>query len=324
MIHPAHRFISCDWGSTAFRLRLVDADRLAIEAEITASCGIVSTFEYWKQSGKKEEDRFSFYAAVLNEQLGKLGEQVNFSLQDLPLVVSGMAASRIGMMELPYKGLPFSTDGRDLNIKVIKSATDLRHPVVMISGVQTSNDVMRGEETQLVGCMPVDDENEQLFIFPGTHSKHVKMKKGKVVDLATYMTGEFFGLLSSKSILADAVEENESGSFPVESFEKGVMDSVGFNLLNSSFSVRTSQLFGRRTKRENYYYLSGLLIGSELKGLTGTGFGLTLVSNEPLTALYGTACSVLGIAGIKHQDAAAALVRGHCQVYKQVSAAGII
>ncbi len=66
---------------------------------------------------------------------------------------------------------------------------------------------MRGEETQLIGCLK-SGKQDGFFIFPGTHSKHVEVEDGMVKDFKTYMTGEFFELLSQKSILLNSVEEN--------------------------------------------------------------------------------------------------------------------
>ncbi|MEO6452769.1 MAG: 2-dehydro-3-deoxygalactonokinase, partial [Ginsengibacter sp.] len=171
------KFISCDWGTSTLRLRFVDATGMMVLAETEGSEGISQTFNLWKQSGRKEDGRLHFYQSILKKHIVQLEEQLNFSLPDMPLIISGMASSTIGMMELPYKEVPFSIDGHDLVLKTIEESEDFRHPILMISGVRTANDVMRGEETQLTGCLHSDDEEDQIFIFPGTHSKHVSVKK---------------------------------------------------------------------------------------------------------------------------------------------------
>ena len=61
-------------------------------------------------------------------------------------------------------------------------------------------DVMRGEETQLVGAVAAD-EASVLAVLPGTHSKWARVDRGRVVDFTTYMTGELYGVLLSHSIL---------------------------------------------------------------------------------------------------------------------------
>src|SRR5215469_4233274 len=258
-------FISCDWGTSALRVRLVDANTLNVIAQTESLQGISATFESWKNDSRNENGRLIFYQSALNKEIERLEQKMNHSLNDVPLIISGMASSSIGMIELRYRKIPFDVDADDLNIKVIEASDGFRHQIILISGIRTEDDVMRGEETLLVGCIDENIREEQLFIFPGTHSKQVVVKDGIVVDFKTYMTGEFFELLSKKSILSNDVAEGNFSESGLESFKKGVKDSLHSNLLHSSFLVRTNHLFDKLSKQENYFYLSGLLIGAELK-----------------------------------------------------------
>jgi 2-dehydro-3-deoxygalactonokinase len=311
------KFISCDWGTSALRLRVIETNTGTVLAEVAGLPGISATFELWKQSGKKEGERVFFYQSVLNEKIIKLEEELNFSLQDVPLVISGMASSNMGMMELSYKEIPFDADGHDLYVKTIEATDDFKHKTLVVSGATTANDVMRGEETQLIGCLNGNDKEDQLFIFPGTHSKHVKVKNGKVVDFKTYMTGEFFDLLSKRSILSDAVEESNRSlnDANLKSFEDGVTDSLHINILHGSFLVRTNYLMKKLSKEENYHYLSGFLVGTELKELINTRLPLIVVSDELLIKLYSIALRKLGINDSRYEEAGKAVVKGHCKIY---------
>src|SRR5258708_30558283 len=120
-----------------------------------------------------------------------------------------MASSNIGMNELRYKEIPFNVNEPGLVIKKMEAADEFKHSIVLISGVKTIDDAMRGEEKQLAGCVDENAEGEQLFIFPGTHSKHVRVKDQFITGIKTYMTGEFFELLSKKSILSSSVERGK-------------------------------------------------------------------------------------------------------------------
>src|SRR5690606_28749987 len=98
-------------------------------------------------------------------------------------------------------------------------------------------------ETQLIGCFSSADQHrpeEQLFIFPGTHSKHVIVRKNKITGFKTYLTGELFNLLSEKSILSASVEKDEGlpNKIKLKSFEKGVTESLTQNVLHHVFLVR--------------------------------------------------------------------------------------
>jgi 2-dehydro-3-deoxygalactonokinase len=311
------RILSCDWGTSALRLRLVDAGDVIVLAEAANRQGISNTFELWKKTGKPEEERITFYQTVLSGQIKSIEQQLKISLDGIPVIISGMASSNMGMIELPYKEIPFHLDLPELNVKETDATNEFRHAMLIVSGVRTTDDVMRGEETQLIGCVNELSKEKQLLIFPGTHSKHVTVKNGIVSDIKTYMTGEFFELLSVKSILSGSVKESLHLADPdnLKSFEKGVSDSQNENLLHSSFLVRTNDLFGKLSKEKNYYYLSGLLTGYELKETMNHKMLLTVVSNKSQMSLYEVALNNLGISGVKYDDADNAIVKGHCKLY---------
>ncbi len=308
-------FISCDWGTSSFRLRVVDQKSHSVMAEVKSNQGIAAVNQQWKQQAGDEGERSLFYQSIIAGQLEKLQEQVTYSLQDLPIVISGMASSNIGMVELPYKVLPFAVDGSDLVYKRIAATESFPHEMMIISGVRTANDVMRGEEIQLIGCDILSAE-KQVYILPGTHSKHITVSDKQVIDFKTYMTGEFFQLLSRQSILSTSVIEDSVTwtSDSIKAFEEGVLLSSQGNLLHNAFMVRTNHLFGHFTKEVNYHYLSGLLIGNELNELAQRKTSLTVVGNELMRTYYATALQQLDHPDFETIDADVALVKGHCKM----------
>src|SRR5512143_2992534 len=114
------KFLSCDWGTSSFRLRLVETPGLNIVNEKISAEGIAQTFELWKQSGNTEDARFSFYLELIQKHIQDFEKTLGFSLTPTPLVISGMAGSSMGMIELPYKEFPFAIDGSDLITKSIQ------------------------------------------------------------------------------------------------------------------------------------------------------------------------------------------------------------
>ena len=294
------KFLSCDWGTSSFRLRLVDKEHFKIEAEEISAKGILDTFNLWNQKGDTDpEARILFYIEIISEHLDKLERKLNISLDGVPLVISGMASSSIGMISLPYHQMPFALDGSGIETKYQQASSGFNHDILLISGVKSEDDVMRGEETQLIGIYKEDpDTATQIYIFPGTHSKHIIIKDKQAVRFKTYMTGEFFELLSKKSILHSTVEKNADlhQANCLESFKQGVRDSCGSNLLHACFRVRTNNLFGILDKKENYHYLSGLLIGAELQDLSDNdSIIIYLCCGSGLRANYETALYVLGL-----------------------------
>lgn len=321
------KFLSCDWGTSSFRLRLVKVATMEILAEEKTDQGIATTYTFWQETGNEYPDqRVEFYLTQVREQIQKIEKSLSASLRGVPLVFSGMASSSIGMMNLPYGHLPFHTDGRDIPSVFHKTIAGFDHPALLISGIQSKDDVMRGEETQLIGIMKglEDRDGEKVFIFPGTHSKHIWVKDQQVSGFKTYMTGEFFSLLSKKSILSGSVEEDKDfdQNDNVEGFFRGVIQSVHSNLLNASFGVRTNDLFGKLTKKENHHFLSGLVIGTELKELLQQESAkIYLCCSSNLKSRYEAALAALGKEGVyifPGQYVDEAVVQGQLQIYNQL------
>lgn len=281
-------FISCDWGTSSFRLRVIDAVKRTTLGEIRTQQGIASTFALWKE--QQHTDRFLFYRDYLNSQVIQLEDSFGSSLHDTTIIIAGMASSAIGMKELPYQQIPFAIRVQNLKIERVATSTDFPHPIILISGLCSENDVMRGEETIIAGCALNDAGKKQLFILPGTHSKHVIAEEGILTSFKTHMTGELFELISTKSILAASVEKHELPLEENNNFIQGVQDAAASSLLNSIFHVRTNAIFNKLNKQDNYAYLSGLLIGEELKYITDEDIkAVNIVSSGSLLKLYHTA-----------------------------------
>lgn len=289
--------LSCDWGTSTFRLKLADA-KLNILATVCTADGISASYNLWRTS--REKNRVPFYLDIIARQIATLETQLGRSLAGVPVALSGMASSSIGMMELPYATLPFNTNGADVKTANIKRSPAFEHDVLLISGLRGENDVMRGEETQLIGCIGDDRivaDEQQMVIFPGTHSKHILVVNRQVTTFKTYLTGEIFNLLISNSILKDNVAKPEHISTALnQSFDRGVNQASGSNVLNALFRVRTNGLFSRLSKEENYTFLSGLLIGTELNDIIPPGYPVSVCCTSELYYWYSRALKNLAIA----------------------------
>ena len=83
--------------------------------------------------------------------------------------------------------------------------------VVIVPGVKTEGetiadaDMMRGEETELIGLME-HLESAAVYVLPGSHSKLIHVDgAGRIVDFTTMLTGEMIAALSQNTILKDAI-----------------------------------------------------------------------------------------------------------------------
>jgi 2-dehydro-3-deoxygalactonokinase len=304
----AKQILSCDWGTSSFRMRLVSVDNATVLKETVANKGIAAVCGEWLQTNRNENERISFYKRFLQSVLDK---DFADEIKDLPIVISGMASSSIGMKELAYSEIPFDLPGNNLNTFEIKADDICPHDIILISGLKTGNDVMRGEETMLLG-IDLNRNEDAFIIFPGTHSKHVMIKNNTVVDFKTYMTGEVFNMLATKTVLSNSVIKNND--FNEKSFIKGVEEAATGNLLNSSFHARTNLLFKKYTAEENYHFLSGLIIGAELKELETIPGNIYLVCSRNLLQQYITALKILNHNNAQYYDADEALIKAHCKL----------
>jgi 2-dehydro-3-deoxygalactonokinase len=307
-------FISCDWGTSNFRLRLADRDRRETVAEIAGTEGVTAAFSRWQQSGLEPAERVGFYQDILARGIEQLRRQTSYSVAGLPLVLSGMASSSLGMLELPYRPVPVDLTGSNLVRVRVPASERFDHQILLVSGVRTGEDVMRGEETQLVGCGIAGDD-DRMYIFPGTHSKHVRVRVGMAVDVRTFMTGELFQLLAQKSILSVSVAAAASDGGALSSdYLQGIRDSRRGGILHNVFRVRTRQLLEGVSREGNYHYLSGLLIGEELRALEDTDMTLVIAAAGRMKEYYVAAGEELGFSDVCVVDSDHALVRGQCRM----------
>lgn len=287
MIHT--HFISVDWGTSNIRIRYVKCNSLSIIEEVSSNQGIKTIYDAWQQQGGTRERH---YLNFLKSQIAQFSSDIS---PETLVIISGMASSSIGLRELPYASLPFETNGKSLYSESI-AAPYFPYPVQLISGVQSDDDVIRGEETELIGLIEEStDDLTTIYITPGTHSKHVIIQKNSITQFHTYMTGELFQILTEHSILKDTLTKGSFSETAKAAFKQGVLEAHReTSVLNSLFKSRTNILFQKYNKEENYFFLSGTLIGEELANLTKTSYdSIQLCAGGPLFELYLEAIKTL-------------------------------
>jgi 2-dehydro-3-deoxygalactonokinase len=294
----------CDWGSSSFRLGLYSLVEEKLIDEIQSGEGISGIYRDWEKSnnGTSKETLFN---NILLKQAAILSGRTGIDLANIPVLISGMASSSIGMANLPYAGTPFNLDGSQVKMRSLPAQENFPHTVILISGVEAGQEVMRGEETQLIGIWSLLSQTgirpgEAIFILPGTHSKHIYVKDEHLLQFKSFMTGELYQVIGNYSMLKDSITmetDPAPAANSLQAFKEGVQHSLKAGLLNALFTVRTNQLFKRWNKMENAFYLSGLLIGSELQELRQAApCPLFLCSGKHLYSLYKIAMDELGLA----------------------------
>jgi 2-dehydro-3-deoxygalactonokinase len=260
------RLLAVDWGTSSLRGALLDADGQALQ-ERSFARGILTVAP-------------GNFPAALQECFG------DWLAPDILCLISGMAGSKQGWREAPYCACPAGLPDIAARLEWLQAGRIAIVPGLSIeqNGVP---DVMRGEETQVLGALRLFGLDDATLVLPGTHSKWVNVSKRRVTAFTSWMTGEFYALLSRHSILAGSLPEKQS-ALDASAFDRGLsMALQGPGLLHTAFSARTLSLFNRIETDVLPSYLSGLVIGEELKAQPlRRGQTVLVVGSEALTLLY--------------------------------------
>jgi 2-dehydro-3-deoxygalactonokinase len=262
----AEGFIAVDWGTTNRRAYRID-------------------------SSGKCVDRFEDHQGVLSVPDGGFPAavaEIRRRLGDHPLLLAGMIGSNRGWKEAPYVPCPAGID------ELAKALVWVGDREAIVPGLSYAGngraDVMRGEEVQLLGAVASKRVDAMgMVCHPGTHNKWVTLRRGRIDEFQTVMTGEIYSLLKEHSILSDLLQ----GEVEVnDAFNEAAAHAVFNEALPAElFSVRARVLLGLAKKEDAAAYTSGLLIGTDVRvGLSvPTAARITVIGRPELTKLYAAA-----------------------------------
>jgi 2-dehydro-3-deoxygalactonokinase len=240
------------------------------------------------------------FAAALSTQVGDW-----IAAGETRVLLSGMVGSRQGWVEAPY--LPCPAGPADLAGALVPVPFD-GAAIRLVPGLTATDaagtpEVMRGEETQIVGVLAALG-SDGLACLPGSHAKWARIAAGRVAGFATYLSGEAFAALRAGTILGRMMRE---GPTVDAAFDRGVARAGDpGHLLHHLFGVRTLGLTGLLAEADSASYLSGLLVGHEVRAALPAGAVVHLIGAGPLCALYARAIAACGGRSvIEDSDAAA-------------------
>jgi len=260
------KFVAIDWGTSSFRAWLIERDQ-------------VSDFLQTDQGVKNFAS--GSHGAYLNEVLSKWKADYE------AIIAIGMIGSSIGLYETDFSLLPIDINGVSSSLVQVPN---FEPSLYIVPGVSKTGDVMRGEESQSLAS---GIENG-LVISPGTHSKWVEIKSGKITDFRTYLTGELFEILRNHSTLSKATDSSAKLSASKD-FVEG-LNAQASDLTHDLFAIRANWLQGK-TEDASREYLSGLLIGAEIKSAKCwyKSNEARIVASDSLAEIYIFALAHFGI-----------------------------
>ena len=263
------KLLAVDWGTSSLRGALLNSEGVVLEKRAFPQ-GILQVAH--GQFQHVFEQRFGDWMSA-----------------ETLCLISGMAGSRQGWREAPYCPCPSGFQDIAQHLQWID-----KDRIGIVPGLSTWNDdtpdVMRGEEIQIFGALTAQQIESAQFVLPGTHSKWAQVLDGKITAFKTFMTGEFYALLSQHSILAKTCLPD--APLKKEVFIEGVMQSQKpGGLLHHAFSARSLALFEKLNPAQSSSYISGLLIGEEIKSakadLKDQVTTMFILGNGKLTHRYG-------------------------------------
>jgi 2-dehydro-3-deoxygalactonokinase len=276
-------WIAADWGTSNLRLWAMDG-----AGQVLARCE--------SDLGLNKIADGGFETVLRDLVAGWLPDHPGAERAAIAVIVCGMAGAKQGWREAPYASLP----AQPATLAAGAVQPDLNGSgliVYILPGLKQVDDpdVMRGEETQLVGFMAENPDFAGWVCLPGTHSKWAQIANGTIAGFRTYMSGEVFALLSQQSILRHSMQ----GADDAQAFEQAVKDVAlpSGDLLHRLFTIRAGGLVGAINGQTGAAQLSGYVIGSEIADIVarlGKGDTIALIGDGKLAARYGQALRVHG------------------------------
>jgi len=269
-------WIAVDWGTTHLRAYAMGPAGVCAEASSTDGMGTLT--------------RDGYEPALL-----RLVEPWLAPGRATPVIACGMAGSRQGWHEAPYRSVPCAP--LDAGQLTAVPTRDSRFAVRLVPGLKQVQpaDVMRGEETQIAGVLALVPGFDGVLCLPGTHSKWVHVSAGEVVSFQTFMTGELFALLSTQSVLRHGMAGDE---WEDAAFDAALSETLSRPecIASRLFALRAEGLIAGLSAAAAKARLSGLLIGLELAGSRACWLGqpIVIIGADRLSALYAKALTAQG------------------------------
>lgn len=318
-------FLSCDWGSTSYRLRAVDLAGERVLAERAVAAGSSTLLP----PGAAAAVRAAEFARRFQEELTALDPAGVWA--GCPVVVSGMATSAHGWQELPYARTPVALDGAGLVTARLRLADG--RPAILVSGLSDGQDVMRGEECELLGLArwagwaQAAPGGTAMVVLPGTHCKHVHVEAGRIGGFQTFMTGELYGLLRQHSVLRHSLPPPAEPPSAVDlgALREGALCGRAAGLSAALFQVRTGTLLRGLSAPAADAFLNGVLIAAEFAAANASAQPVVLSAGPRTSLLYAEVLAALGLAErltvVPPALAATRSAAGHAVIWQALAAA---
>lgn len=248
-------FITIDGGTTNTRISLVSDYKILQTIKIPMGAGacVLGT------DALKNEIRGSIKKLLADNHI----DEKNID----KIISSGMITSECGLCPLDHITLPAGI--KEMHDAMYETVLEdvSKIPFVFIRGVKMTGvtldkaDMMRGEETELIGILR---EGNGVYVLPGSHSKIIIVENNKINEFSTMMTGEMIAALSQNTLLKTSVDLEKSNT--VEKYVFEGFEYCSENGINEAlFKVRVLDVIFRCSRDEIYSFFMGAVLCDEIK-----------------------------------------------------------
>jgi 2-dehydro-3-deoxygalactonokinase len=268
--------ICVDAGTTNTRVWLTAGDRVI--ARSRAGVGVRDT----ARDGSSERLRAAL-RELIHEVRGAACDQ-GFEQAPECVIAAGMITSPLGLAEVPHVQTPAGLNELAAATRQYRfpEITDL--PIRLIPGARSgprpcdpetagATDVMRGEETLLIGLHALERVAPQCTLLNlGSHWKAIEFDQyARIASSFTSMTGELIHTTQTQTILASSVPQSRPSVIDQTWLEAGMREHRRSGLARALFCVRLLEQGSDGSPEQRLSFLIGAFLASDMDAMVSRG-----------------------------------------------------
>ena len=303
-------YITVDGGTTNTRVYLVCDGEIVDSRKI----GI----------GSKNASSRSALIPALHDAIGALLAARGLSESDITAVIaSGTITSELGLYKVDHTVAPAGIGELHAALERVSMPEICSIPFYFVSGVKTLGtldecDMMRGEETELVGLIEAGEEC--MYVLPGSHSKLVHVgADGRILSLKTMLTGEMIASISAGTILTNCVDLSIL-DFDFEALLAGYEYADRHGLNEALFKTRVLKNIFAKDAVYTYSFFIGVLLKDEIKAILAQSAARIVIGGKAqikrATAYLLGALSDKKIVVLDDETVDSCVVRGAVKIFE--------
>ncbi len=252
-------YITIDGGTTNTRVSLVDNRKIIETKKLSIGAGNCTN----GNAPLKDAIRDAILTLIKDNGINDTDIK--------SILASGMITSEYGLCPLEHIKAPAGLKELHEAMYNIEIPEISPIPFAFVRGVKEmggsldATDIMRGEETEVMGIIDKGGDNA-IFVLPGSHSKLIQVKSGRITSFSTMMTGEMLKALSENTILKSSVSFDGTTVIDKNLFD-GYEYASKHGINEALFKCRVLHTIYKSNRDEIYSFYMGAVLCDEIKAI---------------------------------------------------------